>query len=972
MTATRVGRPRRRIVLLVIVAAIIILAISLRSLAGLYTDSLWYSSIHQHEVFSTVLTTKIGLFLVFGLVFFLAMWGNLLLCNRLGPSELLLDAPEDELVRRFQSAVRPYAGRLYALLSFVLALIAASAAIGHWQDYLLFSNSKSFGTRDPLFNMDVSFYVFRLPFLTFVVDWVLASLVAIIVFTAVFHYLNGGIRAARVTPRVAPGVKVHLSVLLALLALAKAAGYLIARWHMVTSATNGIFDGAGYTDVHARLPALMLLFWLCIIAAGILLVNIWQRGWTLPVIAVGLWAFVALLIGVVYPAVLQAVKVTPAQSTLELPYIQRNIEATRMAYGLSSVAMTNFLPTVGKPILQQPGVSASLQDVRQWDPTASISQSTFQQLQGLRNYYSISAIGEDRYMVNGRLLPVVEGIRELNTAGVPSPTWVNQHLQFTHGYGIVLSASNQVQSPGQPVFSQANVPETRLPGWPKVTMPGIYFGLSQNGYVVVDSSQKEIDYENATRTVATQYHGAGGVPIGGFFRRLMFSIRFGDPNLILSSDITSTSKIIYMRNVLQIAQHAAPFLSIDAHPYAAIVQGHLDWVLDGYTTTDEYPYSQNASSQLVPADTGLPSSYNYVRNSVKIVVDAYTGTVSLYAMDPQDPILKAWESAFPGLIHPLSSIHGSPLLDHLRYPEDIFSIQAAIYGRYHLPTPEAFYSNGNGWSLSPTDGAGAPSNLNQVSTQVTRSGQFQSVARMDPLYQVYTLPGETAPSFTLTDAYVASQSNSQSSSSTSTVSSGVLNLSAFMVALSDVNAHDYGKLLVYRPPAGGTGPVQADSKMNANTAASSQISLLAREGSTVILGNVLMIPIDGSMLYVRPMYVSPTSSSYPQLKYDIVVYRKNTGFATTLGGALAQVLMPGRGAGGTHSTVNQLLALAQAQFEMATAALKAGGEDPLAAYEHHVNLGITYLKEANTRIAHQGSTSPGSTTTTTAPTTRRT
>ena len=335
MTATRVGRPRRRIILLVVVAALIIFVILLRAFAGLYIDSLWYSSIGQHEVFSTVLTTKIGLFLVFGLVFFLAMWGNLLLCNRLGPPELFLDAPEDELVRRYQSAVRPYAGRLYALLSFVVALIAASSAIGRWQDYLLFANSKPFGIEDPLFHKDLSFYVFRLPFVTFVVDWILASLVAIIVFTAVFHYLNGGIRAARVTPRVSPGVKVHLSVLLALLALAKAVGYLIARWHMVTSTTNGVVEGAGYTDVHARLPALMLLFWLCLLAAVILLVNIRQRGWTLPVIAVGLWAFVALLIGVIYPAVLQAVKVTPAQSSLELPYIARNIHATRAAYGLT-------------------------------------------------------------------------------------------------------------------------------------------------------------------------------------------------------------------------------------------------------------------------------------------------------------------------------------------------------------------------------------------------------------------------------------------------------------------------------------------------------------------------------------------------------------------------------------------------------------------------------------------------------------
>jgi uncharacterized protein len=967
MTSTRVGRPRRRIILLVVVAALVILAVSLRSLAGLYTDSLWYSSIHQHEVFSTVLTTKIGLFLVFGLVFFLAMWGNLLLCNRLGPSELFLDAPEDELVRRFQSAVRPYAGRLYALLSFVLALIAASSAIGRWQQWLLFSNSRSFHLRDPLFNLDYSWYVFRLPFLTFVVDWTLASLLAIIIFTAVFHYLNGGIRAARVTPRVTPGVKVHLSVLLALLALAKAAGYLIARWHMVTSTTNGIVEGAGYTDVHARLPALTLLFWLCLLAAIILLVNIWQRGWTLPVIAVGLWAFVALLIGVIYPAVLQAVKVTPAQSKLEQPYIARNIAATRAAYKLNSVAVTGFAPSSRKPLLQQPGVQASLSDIRQWDPSPLIAQSTFQQIQNLRNYYSISSVGEDRYVINGKLTPVNEAIRELNTQSLPNATWVNQHLQYTHGYGMVMVPANQTQTSGQPIFALANVPQTTASGWPAVTQPDIYYGLTQNSFVVADSKQQELDYENSTQTKYRSYSGGGGVPLGGFFRRLMFTIRFGDLNLILSNLITPQSRIIYMRNVVQIAQHAAPFLSIDDHPYAAVVGGHVDWILDGYTTTDQYPYSENASTQLVPSDTGLPSSYNYVRNSVKIVIDAYSGQVTLYEMDPSDPILEAWHSAFPELFTPLAAMPHQ-LRAHLRYPQDIFSIQAAIFGRYHITKPSAFYSNGNGWSLSPTDGAGPPSDTIQLTQQVDKQGLVisQTVARMDPLYQVYALPGSTTPQYTLTDAYVAAAAASQSSTS---VDSGVLNLTGFMVARSDPS--DYGELSVYRPPLGTTGPVQADNKMSSDPTASGQITLLARTGSQVILGNVLMIPINGSMLYVRPMYVSASSNSYPLLKYEITVYKKKVGFASTLIGALAQVLTASGGGSQvtTGETANELLIAARGAYQDAVAALAAGN---LGQYQKDIVLENHYVAQAYMLLTGQIAPGTGSTTTTTTPSTKRT
>ncbi len=970
ITSVRVRRPRRRIIVLVVNAVLVILAISLRSLAGLYTDSLWFSSIHQHEVFSTVLLTKIGLFLTFGLVFFLAMWGNLLLCNRLGPSELFLDAPEDELVRRFQSAVRPYAGRLYALLSFVLALIAASSAIGRWPQWLLFSNSKPFHINDPLFGKDLSFYIFQLPFLTFVVDWVLASLLAIIIFTAGFHYLNGGIRAARVTPRVTPGVKVHLSVLLALLALAKAAGYLIARWHLVTSTTNGIVEGAGYTDVHARMPALMLLFWLCLLAAVILLVNIWQRGWTLPVIAVGLWAFVALLIGVIYPAVLQAVRVTPAQSQLELPYIARNISATRAAYGLTNVSLTPFAPTSGKPLLQQPGVQASLADIRQWDPSAQVAQSTFQQLEGLRNYYSISSVGEDRYVIDGKLTPVDEAVRELNSQGLTNATWVNQHLQYTHGYGIVMVPSNRVQnSTGNPLFEENSVPQQSAAGWPRVTVPGIYYGLSQNGFVVADTKSKELDYETPTQSVTEKYTGGGGVPLGGFFRRAMFAIRFGNLNLILSNLITPQSRIIYMRNVVQIAQQAAPFLSIDSHPYAADIGGHIDWILDGYTTTDQYPYSQNASTQFVPSDTGLPSSYNYVRNSVKIVVDAYTGEVTLYAMDQSDPILQAWESAFPGLIKPLIRMP-EQLRAHLKYPEDIFSIQAAIFGRYHLTEPSAFYSNGNGWSLSPTDGAGPPSDTIQLTQTVDKQGLVisQSVARMDPLYQVYTLPGSTKPQYTLTDAYVAAASATQS---TTEVDSGVLNLTGFMIALSDPG--DYGQLRVYRPPPGGTGPVQADSKMSADPTASSQITLLARTGSQVILGNVLMIPINGSMLYVRPMYVSASSNSYPLLKYEITVYKKKVGFATTLLAALGQVLSTSGGSPSTSlgNTANELLIASQNEYAKAVTALKDGH---LGLYQKYNELANRYVAEAYAKLTGQdtGSTGSNPTTTTTTPSTRKT
>jgi uncharacterized protein len=958
ISALRVGRPRRRVVIIVAIVIVVVLLFSLRSLAGLYTDSLWFSSIgpHEHGVWATNLETKLGLFLTFGLVFFLALWANLLLCNRLAPSELYLDAPEDELVRRYRSAVRPYAGRLYALLAVVVALIAASTSVGHWMQYLEFMNSKNFGIKDPLFGNDLSFYIFRLPFLTFIVDWFLASVFAILVLSVVFHYLNGGIRAARVSPRVSPAVKVHLSVLLAILAILKAAGYLIARWHMVTSTSNGVVEGAGYTDTHARLPALMVLFWLCLAAAAILLWNIRQRGWTLPAIAVGLWAFVAFVIGFVYPTVLQAVKVTPAQSSLEKPYIARNIVATRAAYGLDHVSYTQWTPSSNKPLLTQAGVPATLTDIREWDPTSSISQSTFQLLEAQGNYYSFSQLGEDRYNVNGQVTPVLVGVRELNSAGLPSQTWVNEHLEYTHGIGVEMIPSNQdAPSTGgnQPVFDVSNIPPstTAGSGFPDVTQPDIYFGLEQSGYVVVGTKQPEFNYDVGGTDHFTSYKGSGGVAMGGVFRRFMFAVRFADPNLFFSNLIEPTSKIMFVRNVVQIAQRAAPFLSIDDHPYAVVVDGQVNWVLDGYTTTDQYPYSQNASTQLVPSDNGLPSSYNYVRNSVKIVVNAYTGKVHLYASPAvtgangtiTDPILRVWASVYPGLIQPYSSMN-TELQAHMRYPEDLFSIQAAIYGRYHITNTSEFYNNGSGWSLSPTDGAGAPNQTLKVSAQYDKQGYIvsETAARMDPLYQVYTLPGQSTPQFTLSDAYVTASANGSGAVSSSTTS--VYNLTAFMVALSDPN--DYGDLYVYRPPPGTTiGPVQADAKMNADQAASSKITLLNREGSKVLLGNVLMVPLDGSMLYARPMYVTSQSTSFPLLDYMIVVYKDKTGFSSSLAGALAQVL-------GTPSptpptkkgtTAAELYADSQNEYQLAQTALENG---QLGLYQSEFKKAYTEAIEA--------------------------
>ncbi len=954
------------------VVILIILLASLRSLANIYTDGLWFSSVHLHNVFSTLLLVKLGLFGVFGAVFFVVLWVNLVVCDRLANHDPT--APEDELVRRYQQIVRPYSGRVYVALALVMALIAASGTIGEWQNWILFRHGGNFGVKDPQFHKDVGFYVFKLPFMTFVVDWTLAILIVTLIVSAVFHYLNGGISPQRGLPRVRPSVKAHLSVLLALIALTKAAGYVLQRWSIV-NAQDGYVNGAGYTDVHARLPAQTLLIFVSIFAAAILLFNIRRQGWTLPALAVGVWAFVALVVGVIYPALLQALKVTPAQSSLEAPYIQRNIDATRAAYGLKNVKIKSFEGNNTVSASQVSASTATLNNIRLWDPASSITLQTFDRQQAIRSYYSFSSIGIDRYTVDGKLTPVEIGVRSISPGNLPSSSWVNTHLQFTHGNGAVIALANEAKGNGNPVYGIKDVPPTSNNGLPKITQPDVYFSTGDSGYVVADTRQLEVDYQKANNAnVESHYSGQGGVQLTSFFKRAAFALRMGDLNLLISSQITSDSRVMFVRDPVAMAQKAAPFLTFDHDPYAVVNHGHVDWVIDGYTTTNEYPYSQNASSQQVATGSGLPGSYNYVRNSVKVVIDAYSGKMTFYAVNPNDPILKAYEAAFPHMFVPLSQM-SAELQAHLRYPEDIFSIQSAIYGRYHLTTPSSFYAASDSWQLSPTAGAGPQSQSLSVVNTYNSQGELISTnpSRMAPLYQVYSLPGTNTQAFTITEAYVpATQSN--------TTGSGNLNLTGYMVGDSDPG--HYGQLNLYETPQGTVGPANADSEIQANNTVSKDITLLDQHGSEVLLGNTLMVPVGQTIVYLRPLYVASSTNPLPQLNYVIGVVGQKVVIESSLAQTLSAVLgtsvatanpTTGGGTGPTTTTggtgtlpaaVQQDLATAQTDYTNALAALKFG---QLGTYQTDINAMEAQI--ANAQAALKGS---GTTTTTTPKTTKST
>jgi len=944
-TPRRLGRFSPRA--LAIGAGVLLLVVftSLRSLAMFWTDQMWFSQAGFGSVFTKVLITRIELGVIFGVVFAVIMWGNLMLTDRFGARDLQFN-PEDEVVRRFQAAVRPRAGRLYGVLAVIMGGIAGLNASTQWRTFLLFQHAASFGTKDPLFHLDVGFYVFTLPFYNFVTTWLLVTFFVTLVVTALFHFFNGGIRAAHATPRVSPRVKAHLSVIGAAIALLKAVGYLLARWHLANS-TNGLVQGAGYTDVHARIPAQSILLFLSLAAAVILLVNVRTRGWSLPAVAVGLWVFVALIIGEVYPAILQQLKVSPAQATLEAPYIKRNITATLAGFGVQSVNYHNFADQTTVPAAVLKADAPTLSNIRLWDPTSQISLATVTRRQSIRSYYTFDSLTVDRYLLGGKVLPVLIGARELSTANLPSPSWVNTHLQYTHGVGVAVLAANQVDAAtGNPIFNVADVPPVSTAGMPTLTQPDIYFGSGLSGWVVANSKQKELDYQvnsgpNAGSPVETNYAAKGGVAVGGTLSRFALALRLGDFNFLISNQITPQSRVLFVRDVTAMAQKVAPFLSYGATPYPVIVNGGVDFVLDGFTTTDQYPYSQNASNLNVN-EGNLPASYNYIRNSVKVVVNAFTGHMDFYAIDPSDPMLRAYEAAFPGLFKPMSAMPAT-IVAHLRYPTSLLSVQAAVLGRYHITSASAFYNASDRWEVSPTTGAGTPSQALNVSVSTDAQGNPISIgyAPMYPVVGVGSLPQASHQQLLETLAFVPAGN-----------AGTIQTLTAFMVATSDPN--DYGQLHVYEMPRGQsvTGPAQADSEIQANAAVSSIITPLDQHGSQVLLGNDLLVPLDQSVLYIRPLYVTAQSNSLPQLRYVIAVFNQQVVIAPTLSGALSQVFGSAVNTGGGSSgggttkpgqTASYYLNQASHDYVLAQAALTAGN---LGTYQSEVNAMNAALTQA--------------------------
>jgi len=882
--------PRRRSrsrgwILGVVVAVLALLLLSLRGLAGFYTDFLWFDSVGQAETWRSLLSAHVVPALVFTIAFFVIMFVNLVIADRVAP-RYRSTGPEDELVARYQAWAGRHTMLIRSAISLFFALIAGLGVSSQWKQWVLFTHAQSFHKTDPQFHKDIGFYVFQLPFLKFITEWLFAGLVIVLLVTAVAHYLNGGIRFQSPFQRVTPQVKAHLSVILAVMALVKTAQYYLARFELNFS-TRGVVEGASATDVKAQLPALNLLMFISVVAAGLFLWNIRRRGWVLPILAVGLWGFVSLVVGTIYPAAYQQFKVGPNEYQAEAKYIARNISATRDAFGLTQVETKDYDYTqLGSldPSASNQLISSNvgtINNARLWDP--GVIQQTYATLQNLQTYYKIGDVDVDRYLVDGTVRQVLIAARGLNSADLPSQSFVNRHIVYTHGYGVVSSPSNSADADGNPQYLLQNVPTEQL-GLNLQNGPAsqIYFAEGLGSYVLTGAESKEFNYQRKGATDSfTRYKGKDGVTLSNFVRRAAFALRFGSLDPLISGQINSSTKLLMERDIRARVSKLAPFLQFDADPYPVVLGDKTVWVMDGYTTSDMYPYSQSTGGE-----GSLSGDFNYVRNSVKITVDAYQGTVKMYVFDPKDPIIKAWRDAFPNLFTDGSKMPAE-IRAHLRYPEDLVKAQSTQFGRYHVTEPKRFYDGSAKWLVSPDPGSGAIgsdilSTLDTTASQTSTAPQSATSTgkRIDPYYLYLRLPGEAEEHFIVLTPFVpVSSGNSQT------------RLVSFLTADSDPG--QYGRLRAFVMPQGENvqGPVQVNNAIIRTPAISTAITLLNQQGSSIIQGSMQLIPVGDTILYVRPFYAQGRGSgSYPQFQF-VVVYSQGQGAfcAPTVEDALQQL-----------------------------------------------------------------------------------
>ena len=839
----------------------------------LYTDFLWFREIGYSGVFTKTLWIKVLLGVISGVLFFALFYVNIKFAARLRDGVVPLQSRNPEVPG--PAELDPLIRRLLLPVALVLGFLAAPQAAMHWESALLFFNGLPFGIQDPLMGKDIGFYIFRLPALEALYRWFLVALGLILVASAFVHLLYGSVQYSEEGLFVPRAAKIQLSVLRALLLLVQCGGYLLDAYKLLYSHTGVVF-GAGYTDIHARLPALRVL---AVVSAAVAVLALVQMRWSgLKYLVIGLGALAVVhVVGMyAYPSFLQQFHVVPNELVAETPYIQRNIRSTRHAYGLDRVEAQEFPVNEVLTADDLRKNDATVKNIRLWNYQPLLS--TYAQLQQIRTYYEFVDVDNDRYNIDGNYRQVMLSARELSHEQLPSRIWINEHLVYTHGYGVVYSPVNQISKEGLPEFFVKDIPPVS-DGFVKVTRPEIYFGEVANDYVFVKTLAQELDYPAGDQNIYTTYEGDGGVPLRSFWRKLLYSARFATLRISLSNDITPESRILYYRRIQDRVRKLASFLDFDEDPYLVVTpEGRLFWIIDGYTTSERYPYSE-------PRE-GVG---NYIRNSVKTVVDAYNGTVDFYISDPDDPVVKAYSRGFPGLFKPMT-VMPEALRSHVRYPQDLFKVQARMYATYHMRDPQVFYNKEDLLSIP------------------IRKGDEQE-REMEPYYTIMRLPGEAEEEFVLLLPFTPNNRD---------------NMRAWLAARSD-GSH-YGKLLALNFPKARLvyGPNQIDARIDQDAFISQQLSLWGQRGSQVIRGNLLAIPIQDSLLYVQSLYLAAEQGSLPELKRVVTVFGNRIAMRENLEDALRELF--GDAAEGPVATAPAVQA----------AVAKEAGRNPAAeAMEHY-------------------------------------
>ncbi|GAA2077396.1 UPF0182 family protein [Aeromicrobium halocynthiae] len=961
--AGTVDRRRRVLVPTLVTLAVLLFLGSI--FMNVYTERLWFGSVDYTQVWNTVLLTRVGLFVGFGLVFALVVGLNLFLAYRFRPDQVPTPTRADPAYR-YRQTLTPVIKPAFLGAMALLTIFAGSVAAARWETFQLWLNGTAFGTTDAHFGRDISFFVFDYPWFRFVASFAFAAIVLSVIGAAFVMYVYGGFRVQGRGAKFTRAAQVHLAVLVGFGVLLRAFTYWLDRYGLAV-ADGSLFDGIGFTDANARIPAYNILIGVAVVCALLFFATVFIRSWVVPGIGLGLLLLTSVLLAGIWPYLMQSFQVRPSEPDREGPFIARNIEATREAYGVSGVEMEDYSAATTLSAEEVRESAESRVSTRLLDPT--LISPAFQQLQQVRGYYTVpQTLDVGRYRLDGEDLPqdVIIAAREVNLDGLQpnQRNWANDHTVYTHGYGIIAARGNQRGPQGEPVWVQRDIPpvgeiDTEIP-------PRIYFGENSPVYSIVGrpdgADPIEVDIPrggsgggdgegNVTQNV---YDGEGGVEVDNIFRKVLYAFRFAEPNIVLSERVGENSKILYDRHPRDRVEKVAPWLTVDGDVFPAVVDGRVVWIVDGYTTSNHYPYSEKRSLREATADTlttgpaqaALPSDQvNYMRNSVKAVVDAYDGTVDLYAWEKDDPILQTWMKVFPDTVQPRDAISDG-LMEHLRYPVDLFKVQRDVLTRYHVTDAATFYEDGERWRV-PED----PANSNDT---------FQP-----PYYLTVARPGQEDPMFSLTSVYTPQSRQ---------------NLASFMSVNSESTDDEYGTIQILQLPSDTQvpGPSQIANTFSADRGVTQALLQFRQSDATVLNGNLLTLPVGDALLYVQPVYIrrSAEDGSYPLLQFVAASFGDEVGFGQTLEEALDVALgleegsvpdideeappedpdgaaVPDDDAGddaGTPRTVAEYLEDASRFYSQAQAALADGD---LATYQQRINQMNAAVEDAQDALGDQ-------------------